>query len=74
MCKEVTFFASSSGADNTQALDILSRSKLTVINAGNYPSLEENVRMPAIYTDEGSRYFGVEDIKYFVDEVLKYLP
>ena len=69
MLTHIKFFGGMNKEKNIQAIETLEKLtnvelELTVAS----PILEEEIDLPFIYTNEGNRYYGLNDIKDFVNQ------
>lgn len=72
MCKTIRFFSSLDDAKNGRAKSAIMKIpgvKVEWIAASEF--LDEIEELPFIHTDEGDRFFGVDDIEYFVEDELR---
>ncbi len=67
MCKNVKIFGSLDATKNKAARDMLKEIPwVETIWISPFKLLDEVEEVPFLITDEGDRYFGIENIEYFV--------
>jgi len=74
MCKRITLFGSLKDDENNAVLpclyDLRDKKGVQLEVPCDTGLLDEYIRLPSIYTDEGERAYGVEGIKRFVEAQL----
>ena len=73
MCNHIIFWGSQDLNKNSQALELLESLRATGVKVelvDPVPLLEDIHSSPDIHTNEGERYYGLKNIKYFVNKEL----